>query len=234
MSFGSDSSEEFKQLEQDLKEAMADSAKGAKDQGKLNLDGNLTLAEVEKRLSKHIDELEQLEEAGEPKEYEPPTEISLGSLAGYGPAISMGEFGMSEVVGDRVRGALGKLEGERERREALSKIWVEGKNYRYRSKDEREAVEHLVQKAQPGLRDQQDEDDNGDLLTPEQGNQLVEQLFPGSYTVGGKEGGVFGELRRKLGVNESYLPEDGEKVVKKVRALMPGQGGGKGKGKAVE
>jgi len=180
---------------------------------------------VQDMVSKEHDELAA---RGEPSEYEPPAEISLESLTGYGPRLSVGKFGMVEVVGDRVRGAVGKLERERERREVLSKAWTEGENYKYRSKDEREAVEHLVQKAQRGPQGE-GEEDKGDLLTSEQRDQLVERLFRGSYTIGGKEGGAFGELRRKLDVNGSYLPKDGEKLVKKVRALMPGQGDEKGK-----
>lgn len=226
MSLDFDASEQHKQLEQQVKAATETWAKAAKEHAEPTSSVRLTPEEGEKRLFKAIDELE---EEGVEKDYEPPAEISLESLAGYGPGISVGEFGMSEVLGDRVRGAQGRLERERERREVLSTTWVEGENYKYHSKDEREAVEHIVQKAQHGPQGEE-EDNKGDLITPEQGNQLVEELFRGSYTIGGgKEDGVFGELRRKLGVNESYLPENGEKVVKKVKAMMPGQGGGKGK-----
>lgn len=208
---------------------MAESVEEAKEQGEPSSPMDPTVEEAE---NMYIEDLDGLASSGESSEYEPPAEISLESLAGYGPRLSVGKFGMEEVVGDRVRGAVEKLERERDRRELLSRTWTEGENYKYRSQDEREAVEHLVQKAQRGTPQSEvkaeEEEDKGDLLTPEQRDELVERLFRGSYSVGGgKEGGVLGELRRMADVNGSYLPEDGERVVEKVRALMPAQGGQK-------
>ena len=191
-------------------------------------------------------------EAPLPTEYQPPAEISQDSLAGYGPALSLGERGMSELIGDRVRGVLVKLERRRDRQMRLA-----------RKRAARDLLDPtgngepkvgVVHSTQEGQRDGKEEgegngdvstkpgedgnkaepatnatdEDNGDLLTTDQRNELVERLLGGSYDIGSwEEGGVVGELRRATGRNGSYLPADGEKLLEKVRELLPVQGAGR-------
>ena len=195
-------------------------------------------AYFQKLLKENPGKAEQLVEDYEPEpfpKYEPPTEITLDDLRGYGPSLPLGDWAASEMVNDHVRGGLVNLERERERIKMLAELYVDPELLaRARSREEFVVLKDFVEKMQRGKGEELEE--QGELLTEEQRGELVEGLLGGRYELGGAgegEGKVVGGVRRMTGVNGSYLPKDGEKVVEKVKGLLPVQGVTKGAGKGA-
>ena len=146
----------------------------------------------------------------------------------------VGEFGMAEVVEERLRllARRSMMEGVAGREELVRRMLGGGF---VRFEDEREKREVLAEAERISKRDAElKSEDTGEVVEAEptefvgleeaERKAVVEGLLKGQYTIGG-EGvkGILGHLMRNTSRNETYLPSDGSMLLEKVRTLLPAQ-----------
>lgn len=214
-------------------------------------DTELSAAQLVKVRRKQADlqQAQDLKQGGEIP-YEIP-EVSIQALQGWGPAMARGQWGMSEMVGQRMEKVAARQGRRRWEEERLARLWITGECVKCESKEQKGNVARLVKKmiaadgaignlgAITGVEDSDadtHEPDEATLLTDEQKGSIVDELLGGKYVMGNPQAtGLAAELARHTSRNESYLPKHGEALLKKIGMLVPAaqRMGGKAKGVGV-
>ncbi|KAI9698455.1 MAG: hypothetical protein M1836_004036 [Candelina mexicana] len=174
--------------------------------------------------------LSEKELSDKPKEVpHEPTEITLESLIGSGPAIPLGEFGMRDTLTDRMITAARRRPGQFARLDHLAKRLIEGKFVRFESEDEEAQVIKLVddmnaEKASI-LTDRkgevvQKEAAGFETIDNENRGQIMEKLLAGRYHAVKAGHNILADTLSTINRNESYMPDDREKLMRKVTELM--------------
>jgi len=163
-----------------------------------------------------------------------PKEMSREDLQATGPGVVSGEYGMREMLGQRL---------------ALAQKVMRKEVVQWTSREQRADVLALVERLEASTheedevagRDGEADDvsaksssgNNGaatDAPTDEVG-QVMQKLFGGSYAMARPRGAgdVLGHVARQAGMNDSYYPDDEDSLLKKVKGLVAGRPvGGKG------
>lgn len=159
-----------------------------------------------------------------------PTDISDDSLQGMGPALALGERGMSETFGDKMI-QVNKNQAEYDKRvEDLAQKWAEGEFCHFRSKQERDHTTRTVERNLAGLGDNAELDEEKekektelvDTRMAEETERLATRLLKGEYHIGPLGKGPTAELlERYTSRNETYLTKDRQSLAEKVGSLLP-------------
>ncbi|KAI9769284.1 MAG: hypothetical protein M1835_006731 [Candelina submexicana] len=174
--------------------------------------------------------LNEKELSNKPKEVpHEPTEITLESLIGNGPAIPLGEFGMRDTLTDRMITAARRRPGQFVMLDHLAKRLIDGKFVRFESEEEKAQVIKLVddmnaEKANK-LTDRkgeivQKEKAGFETIDNESRGQIMEKLFAGRYPAVKAGNNILADTLKTVNRNESYMPDDREKLMRKVTELM--------------
>ncbi|KAL8932996.1 MAG: hypothetical protein Q9216_006571 [Gyalolechia sp. 2 TL-2023] len=159
-----------------------------------------------------------------------PTEISLDSLQGMGPALACEEWGMSETVGEKMI-QVNKAQTEYDERiNELAQKWAEGEFCHFRSKQERNHTMKTVERNLAGIGDNAKLDEEKekekmslmDRRMEEETEKLATKLLKGEYYVGPLGKGPTAELLERYTLkNETYLPKDRQSLAGKISTLLP-------------
>lgn len=167
------------------------------------------------------DELDYLEKKlqSEQVEYQEftPDVVNLETLAGMGPAVAMSDWGMSEVVGDKLI-RLEKMK-ELENPPPLARLTRRPLPSSTTAAEESGIPEQKDQNRVKGLKKMAD----SRPLTAQRKGSLVKQLLSGQYPMmGAKEskGPVIDGVWKYGSRNETYLTSNVSKLVKKVARLV--------------
>lgn len=155
-----------------------------------------------------------------------PAELTPETLLGKGPALALGEWGMSDVVHARLATIDAKhvewaAKREAKVRKGLANGYIGPAAHQWNVHTERvkQWHEHEMD-AQGGAEGEAKEEVNA--LTDEQKARFLKQLLDGQYVMGGKgDGGVLDRVNMLTSRNGSYFPRDGETVERKVSTLLP-------------
>lgn len=148
-----------------------------------------------------------------------PAPISKEALSGMGPALAVGERGMSEAVQEKLRIIEKTREVESERLEMLARMRINGMKVDCRSKRESDALEQRVKQILDGG-DQQSEDSHP--ISDEQKEGFTRKLLGGGYILRHADAGdVVGNVERLANRNTSYLPEDESSLLQKFKTMLP-------------
>lgn len=162
-------------------------------------------------------------------------DVSQESLVAKGPAVLMGEYGMAEMVEERLRLVARKsmmegMEGMAGRKDVIRRV-LAGEFVRFENEQEKEEVLAEVERISKRGAELRSEE-KGEIVEPRatefavleeaERKALVAGLLKGEYTVE-EEGaeGLLGHLMRSTSKNETYLPKDGKVLLEKVRTLLP-------------
>ncbi len=158
-----------------------------------------------------------------------PEEITLESLIGDGPAIPLGEFGMRATLTDRMITVARRRPGEYAMMGHLAKRLVEGNFVTFESEEEEKQVLTLVDEMNAEkasmLSDRKGEvvqKEEAGFETMDEGDRgkIVEKLLAGRYPAFKAGEGTLADTLRTINRNESYLPGDRDKLMKKVTELL--------------
>lgn len=150
-------------------------------------------------------------------EYEP-ADLSRETFTGMGPATASDEWGMSEMLGERL---------------LLARKHLDREFIQWDSKEQKADVMAVVEKlkavraAKPTDGDEQiaqratSTSGNGD----QQAQALMQKLLGGSYDKFKRSGekDVLGLVERYVHRNDSYYPDDEKSLLKKVRSILPAE-----------
>lgn len=168
------------------------------------------------------DELQYLKEKAtlvspQSLEYEP-VEISRGAFTGMGPATASDEWGMSEMLWERL---------------LLAKKYLDQEYIQWDSKEQKADVMAVVEKLKAIRRAKPTNGDEGKAKEAtsvsadghQQAQALMQKLFGGSYEKFRRpqEGDILGHVERYVHRNDSYYPEDEKSILKKVRSILPAE-----------
>ena len=159
-------------------------------------------------------------------------DVSQESLVAEGPAVLVGEYGMAEMVEERLRLVARKsmMEGLAGRKDVIRRV-LAGEFVRFENEQEKEEVlaeAEAISKKEAELRSEE----KGEIVEPiatdftvleeAERKALVAGLLKGEYIIE-EEGaeGLLGHLMRSTSKNETYLPKDGYMLLEKVRTLLP-------------
>ena len=161
-----------------------------------------------------------------------PADISTDALVGGGPAVIVGQWGMSELVEERLnRMAPAGLNDAGIRRQDLARELLRGSVVRFKDEEEKDSVLAMAE----SIATKEAE------LKSEAKGELIESEFAGFEPFGedwkvrfsantlkgeyellgniGKEGDPQ-DLVRNTRRNETYLPKDGDSLAARVRSLL--------------
>ena len=155
---------------------------------------------------------EKAERSQRSLEYEP-MELSKETLAGMGPATASDEWGMSEMLGERL---------------LLARKHLDREFIQWDSKEQKADVMVVVEKLKASRRTKPTEGDkkmattasgNGDQQT----QALMQKLFGGSYDKFKRleEKDTLGHVERYVHRNDSYYPDDEKSLLETVRRILP-------------
>lgn len=147
-----------------------------------------------------------------------PDEVNLEILAGLGPAVAVSDWGMSEVVGDKLI-RLEKMK-ELEKPPPLARLTRRTPPSPSAVVDESGTPEQKDRKKAKGLKEMADPHP----LTAQRKGSLVKELLSGQYPMMGakqSEGPVIDGVWKYGSRNETYLTSNARKLVKKVARLVP-------------
>ena len=162
-------------------------------------------------------------------------DLSRESLLGVGPAVAVGEFGMSELVEEKLRlvARSSMMEGRAGREEAVRRV-LAGGLVRFETEEEKEEALAEAEKISKEVAELKSER-KGELVEPEaiefvgleeeERQAVMESLLKGEYAIEGEGAGdgVMGHLMRSTSRNETYLSKDKSALLEKVRTLLPAQ-----------
>lgn len=150
-------------------------------------------------------------------EYEP-VEYRREMFTGMGPATASDEWGMSEILGERL---------------LLAKKYLDQDFIQWDSKEQRADVMAVVEKLKAVRRakptDGDEEKAKETTSVSADGNQqaqaLMQKLLGGNYDrfkrIG--ENDVLGHVERYVHRNDSYYPDDEQSLLEKVRSILPAE-----------
>lgn len=184
-----------------------------------NYDGNASQVKEDWE----ADELDYLEKKlqSEQAEYQEftPDAVNLDTLTGMGPAVAVTDWGMSEVVGDKLI-RLEKMK-QLEKRPPLARLTRRTPPPSTTAADESGTSEQKDQnKVNKGLKKMAD----SDPLTAQRKGSLVKQLLSGQYPMMSakqSKGPIIDGVWKYGSRNETYLTSNASKLVKKVARLVP-------------
>lgn len=140
-------------------------------------------------------------------------ELSRETLAGLGPATASDEWGMSEMLGERL---------------LLARKHLDREFIQWDSKEQKADVMAVVEKLKASRRIKPTERDKETATTAsgkgdQQAQALMQKLFGGSYDkfkrLGEKD--ILGHVERYVHRNDSYYPEDEKSLLETVRSILP-------------
>ena len=148
-------------------------------------------------------------------EYEP-AEINRGTFTGMGPATASDEWGMSEMLRERL---------------LLAKKYLNREFIQWDSKEQQGDVMAVVEKLKATRRAKPTNGDEGKAKEAtsastdghQQAQALMRKLIGGSYEKfkRSQEKDVLGHVERYVHRNDSYYPEDEKSILQKVRSILP-------------
>jgi len=184
-----------------------------------------------------LKECEEAEKGGqilpkEPAHFEV-AEVSRDALTGQGPAVTLGTWGMSEVVEERLEGITGdKLIENGMRLQELVRKLRSGVYIRFRSDAEKDATLALARTVSEQQADQAT-DETGQIVHPgtttfapvseETREKLMRVLLEGGYRMAEGDEGFVKELLVKLRRNETIGVRQEGAMARKIRSLLPSQ-----------
>ncbi|KAI9719997.1 MAG: hypothetical protein M1812_003122 [Candelaria pacifica] len=194
-----------------------------------------------------------------------PAEVNLESLVGSGPTIPLGEFGMRNIITDRMITAARRRPGEYAMMDQLAKRIIAGKFVAFESEDEEKQVMKLVDKMMDQLaerriagefvafesedekkqvmklvdemnagRASRETDRKGEIVKKEEASfetvddeskgKIMEKLLAGRYPAfeAGQDNLI--DALKTVNRNGSYLPDDRNKLMRKVTELVQSAG----------
>ena len=141
-----------------------------------------------------------------------PGDVTQDTFSGVRPAVVSGEWGMSELVGERL---------------ILAKKHLAGEYIQWESKEQRADVLTLVERLN-GINNKATNDGEGGEQSPpteaEQHTQtLLGKLLGGKYIFSQPPQGrdILGHVARHTDRNETYFPDDQRSLLEKIKTLMP-------------
>lgn len=183
-----------------------------------NYDGNTSQVKEDWE----ADELDYLEKKLQSEQVEyhefTPDVVNMETLTGMGPAVAASDWGMSEVVGDKLI-RLEKMK-ELEKPPPLARLTRRTPPSSTMVADESGTSKEKDQSKVKGLKKRAD----SRPLTAQRKGSLVKQLLSGQYpTMSAKEskGSVIDGVWKYGSRNETYLTSNASKMVKKVARLIP-------------
>ena len=152
-----------------------------------------------------------------PVQYEP-VEFSKETFSGMGPATVSDEWGMSEMLGERVR---------------LAENFIDREFIQWDSKEQKADVMAVVAKLKavregrkPNGNDQEAKEASPTSRNGHQQAQaLMQKLFAGEYAKFKRlrEDDVLGHVERHVHRNDSFYPEDEKSLLEKARSILPAE-----------
>ena len=150
-------------------------------------------------------------------EYEP-VEFGRETFTGMGPATASDEWGMSEMLGERL---------------LLARKYLDREFIQWDSREQKADVMAVVEKlkAVRGAKRTVGDEKKAKEATSvsgdgdQQAQALMQKLFGGSYDkfkrLGEKD--VLGHVERHVHRNDSYFPDDEKSLLEKVRSILPAE-----------
>ena len=148
-----------------------------------------------------------------------PVEYRRETFTGMGPATASDEWGMSEMLGERL---------------LLAKQYLDQELIQWDSKEQKADVMAVVEKLKAVRGAKPTDGDEGrkakeTTSVSADGNQqaqaLMQKLLGGSYDrfkrIGEKD--VLGHVERHVHRNDSYYPDDEQSLLEKVRSILPAE-----------
>ena len=200
--------------------------------GRFNYDDDLHSARNAKDLDpKALEYLEEKEDEKTQTEVAyAPADVTLETLRGNGPAMPLGEWGMEEVVEEWLDRIAKKGERTHDDLVMMVQKMRAGEHVAFGDKETKNRVLDAVEN---GMKDMSEEEQGAVVqkLKETFGSEFADSVFRGKYEFEGRKGAdVLASLTRQTTKNGSFLPQDGESLAAKVRALLPAkQAGGGGK-----
>lgn len=168
------------------------------------------------------EELQYLKEKAERKspkafKYEP-LEFSRETFTGMGPATASDEWGMSEMLGERL---------------LLARKYLDREFIQWDSKEQKADVMAVVEKLEAVRRGEKPivDADIAETASPTSGNAdkqaeaVMQKLIAGEYakfkSLGGKD--VLGHVERHVHRNDSFYFKDEKSLLEKVRSIIPAE-----------
>ncbi len=147
-----------------------------------------------------------------------PTKLSKETFTGMGPATASDEWGMSEMLGERL---------------LLAKKYLDQEFIQWDSKEQKADVMAVVEKlkairrAKPTDGDEKEAKENTSVSADgdQQAQALMQKLVGGSYEKFKKLGekDIVGHVERYVHRNDSYYPNDEKSLLEKVRTILPAE-----------
>lgn len=155
---------------------------------------------------------EKAERSQRSLEYEP-MEHSRETLTGMGPATASDEWGMSEMLGERL---------------LLARKHLDREFIQWDSKEQKADVMAVVEKLKASRRTKPTEGEKENATTAsgkgdQQAQGLMQKLVGGSYDkfkrLGEKD--ILGHVERYVHRNDSYYPDDEKSLLETVKSILP-------------
>ena len=161
-----------------------------------------------------------------------PSDISTDALVGEGPAVIMGQWGMSELVEERLnKMAPAGLNDAGIRRQDLARGLLRGNIVRFKDEEEKNGVLAMAESIATKEAELKSEE-KGELIQSKFAGfepfgedwkaRFSANMLKGEYELVGNAGKEEGlqDLVRHTRRHETYLPRDGDSLAARVRSLL--------------
>ena len=151
-------------------------------------------------------------EAAQTVDYEPAS-VTEEAFTGIRPAVVSGDWGMSEILDERLM---------------IAKRYLEGEFIEWHSREQKADVMTLVERLKGFDDDKKNEHKSGASQSSssdveDHTQSLLQKLLGGKYELSKPLEGrdIFSHVARYTDRNESYFPDDQKSLLEKVKSLMP-------------
>jgi len=167
--------------------------------------GKTSVEEMYNEKEKEYVKQKRNREATNSTAYEP-GDVSRETFSGVGPAVVSGEWGMREVLGERL---------------LLAKKYLDGDYVEWHSKEQKADVMTLVETLKHGKK--LNPSPSLSVEAEQQTQNLMQKLLGGKYEFTKPQQGkdILGNVARHTDRNESYYPVDQQSLLEKVKSLVP-------------
>ena len=149
------------------------------------------------------------------------SELTLESLHGNGPSMSLAKWGMTELVEEWVDRIAEASDRKREVTEQMAERWKNGDFVPFGDKETKENVLKALENGIPEM-SEEDRTAAAQRLREAFGKDFAEMALKGTYVLNGNEDANVPEsLVSQISRNASFSSKDMESLVGKVKAMLP-------------
>ena len=159
------------------------------------------------------EERQYIQERKEKKKQKPlayePVSFSRDKFSGMGPAFASDEWGMSEILGERL---------------LLARKYLDREFIQWDSKEQKADVMAVVEKLK-AARKPVNKAETGSEKGDRPAENLMQKLLAGEYGKFKRPGetDVLGQVEQYVHRNDSFFPDDERSLLEKVRSILPAQ-----------